>query len=50
MWFLIFAFNGLTVLSYEPFGSEEACVLAAKEANIATYQCLTAPEPGEQSE
>lgn len=47
MWFLAFIFNGLTVISFEPFTSEEACVLAAKQANVANYQCLTAPDPNE---
>jgi hypothetical protein len=47
IWFLAFVFNGLAVISYEPFNSEEACVLAAKTANVATFDCLPAPKPKE---
>jgi hypothetical protein len=49
MWFLAFVFNGLAVISYEPFNSEEACVLAAKQANIAQFDCLRNSKPDEDS-
>lgn len=45
MWFLAFMFNGLAVLSVEPFESEEGCALAAREANVAHFECLPVPEP-----
>jgi hypothetical protein len=48
IWFLAFAFNGLAVISYEPFNSEEACVLAAKTANVATFDCLPVETPPKQ--
>jgi hypothetical protein len=38
----------LAVLSYEPFNSEEACVLAAKQANIAQFDCLKVPNQDEE--
>lgn len=48
IWFLAFVFNGLHVLSYEPFDSEEACVLAAKQANVAQFDCLPVQPPKEE--
>jgi hypothetical protein len=42
-WFLAFDINGMTVISYQPFNSEEACRLAANQVNVVRFECLEAP-------
>ena len=42
-WFLAFNINGMTVISFQPFNSKEACHLAARQVNVAVFDCLEAP-------
>lgn len=45
MWFLGIVLNGLAFLSFEPFGSEEACRLAAKQVQMEKFECVEVPDP-----
>lgn len=45
MWFLGVVLNGLLLVSYEPFHSEEACRIAAKQLPVEEFSCIAAPEP-----
>lgn len=44
MWAIIVVINGLTFFTIQPFGSEEACVLAQKTAQLGRCIELETPE------
>lgn len=47
MWAIVVVINGLTFFTIQPFGSEEACVLAQKTAQLG--RCVEL-DPGETQE
>lgn len=49
MWFLGIMLNGLLFVTLDPFHSEEACQLGARQAQIEGYRCIEVPDPEEPS-
>lgn len=43
LWFVVTSFHGLTLTSIEPLRSEEACRLAARQAQVMAYECVSIP-------